>query len=175
MPLLLLPFIMFYFLKNTRNRVHIPRIAQIQKLHKRVAPRLANQPALMTSSPSEYLRRSDGTLYYNSPSRDFLRDRFNKATLNAEQVLLEQAIVLADRERAALFQVQQAKKAKALLVAEENEQTKKRLNTIFESVKSTTVRPEELFLLHSIHEYMLHLNLKAENPEQPPIHFVYLP
>ena len=50
----------------------------------------------------ERLLRMDGTWYTNSPSREFLEDRFHAATLSEEDCLLAKAIRDADRERARL-------------------------------------------------------------------------
>jgi hypothetical protein len=52
---------------------------------------------------TEYLMSMDGTKYFNSPSREFLLDRYNLATMSHEDFLLTQAIRQADRERFRLY------------------------------------------------------------------------
>lgn len=66
-------------------------------------------------SEQEYLLTQKGTFYINTPSRTFLRDRFIDASLEDPEARdLERAILQADRERAALYFQDLAKKQQVM-------------------------------------------------------------
>lgn len=101
----------------------------------------------------ERMLRMDGTWYFNSASREFLEDRFNKETLSEEDCLLAKAIRDADRERARLAFLAELKAKKE----EEEGQALALMNAL------------------RLHFMLFHQHEQEQEQKQPRLSCVYLP
>jgi hypothetical protein len=108
---------------------------------------------------TEYLMSMDGTKYFNSPSREFLLDRYNLATMSHEDFLLTQAIRQADRERFRLYTTTQAVSRKQMRQkerrqkqrAEQKQRRQQQQEVEGEKQKQQANIDEMTHLLHSFH------------------------